>query len=96
MTDAIAGQDVYDSTTIKYRHKNISLSNPINLGALRVGIPKEYHCQNMSQEVTDIWKNTAKTLSEGGASIHEVWSCCIGILTLISFLTIKFEPLTTF
>ncbi|KAJ1528512.1 hypothetical protein ONE63_006919 [Megalurothrips usitatus] len=70
--NTIAGPDVNDSTTVKRPYEAISLKDTINTRALRIGIPKEYHCSAMSTEVQDIWKRTASIFEESGATVTEV------------------------
>lgn len=70
----VAGHDPKDSTTLNKRHHKIRLPDPnkMNLKNLKVGIPVEYHCQNLSQEVLDTWKEVAQLLEENGADVKQV------------------------
>lgn len=39
---------------------------------IRIGIPKEFHCEGMSDEVIECWKRTADLLEKEGAQVREV------------------------
>ncbi|XP_067618835.1 glutamyl-tRNA(Gln) amidotransferase subunit A, mitochondrial [Eurosta solidaginis] len=72
--NAIAGPDNKDSTTIRRPYTNIELPHyeDIDLRNLKVGIPKEYHCEGLSQDVLDTWMKVADMLEEGGANVKQV------------------------
>lgn len=74
--NAIAGPDDLDSTTIKRKFNKITLpsdSNKHPLQGLRIGIPREYHCEGLDQEIVDLWKIVANQMeTTGGASIHSL------------------------
>lgn len=72
--NAIAGPDNLDSTTVKKPFRNINLQdNSHPLRGLRIGIPVEYHCEGLDQEIVDIWKVVANEMeSTGGATVHQL------------------------
>lgn len=72
--NTIAGFDPKDSTTVHNPFKKIILPslNKMNIANLKVGIPKEYHCQDLSPEVLETWNDIAKLLHENGAKVEEV------------------------
>lgn len=72
--NAIAGPDDLDSTTVKTPFKRINISDGNNpLKGLRIGIPVEYNCEGLDQEVIDIWKVLAHEMETvGGATIQQV------------------------
>lgn len=70
--NVIAGSDHMDSTTIKKKFKPINLSDEMNVQNLRIGIPREYHCEGLSEETLDVWRNVADYLEEQGAIVKEV------------------------
>ncbi|XP_001655938.2 glutamyl-tRNA(Gln) amidotransferase subunit A, mitochondrial [Aedes aegypti] len=72
--NAIAGPDDRDSTTTKTFFKPISLpdASKICLKGLKVGIPIEYHCEGLSDEVLTTWAKVADMLEDAGASVHPV------------------------
>lgn len=64
--DFLKGHDIYDSTTIQTSHvqKSVleSIENEININHLKVGIPKEYLCEGMSDEVLQTWSEIVDLL----------------------------------
>ncbi|KXJ77742.1 hypothetical protein RP20_CCG006747 [Aedes albopictus] len=72
--NAIAGPDERDSTTIKKVFEPISIPDgtDICLKGLKVGIPIEYHCEGLSDEVLSTWTKVADMLEDAGASVHPV------------------------
>ncbi|SPP82551.1 glutamyl-tRNA(Gln) amidotransferase subunit A, mitochondrial [Drosophila guanche] len=72
--NAVAGPDGKDSTTIKQPFTKIQLSevDGIDLGTVRIGIPKEYHCNGLSAEVLETWTKVADLLECAGASVQQV------------------------
>ncbi|XP_038219397.1 glutamyl-tRNA(Gln) amidotransferase subunit A, mitochondrial [Zerene cesonia] len=70
--NCIAGPDDLDSTTIKHKFKPITMRNDIDLSKVRIGIPKEYHCNGMSQEVIDTWQYVTDLLYDEKCQIQSV------------------------
>ncbi|EDW58583.1 glutamyl-tRNA(Gln) amidotransferase subunit A, mitochondrial [Drosophila virilis] len=72
--NAIAGPDALDSTTIRQPYKKLQLPEveQIDLRSLRIGIPKEYHCDALSTEVLETWTKVADLLECAGASVRQV------------------------
>ncbi|XP_058467186.1 glutamyl-tRNA(Gln) amidotransferase subunit A, mitochondrial isoform X2 [Malaya genurostris] len=72
--NTIAGPDDRDSTTIKSRFEPIQLaqSNHISLKGLKVGIPIEYHCEGLSDDVLKAWTDVADMLEDAGAKVEPV------------------------
>ncbi|ALC47163.1 gatA, partial [Drosophila busckii] len=73
--NAVAGPDAGpDSTTIRKTYKKLTLPevDQINLRTLRIGIPKEYHCEGLSAEVLETWTKIADLLETAGAKVHQV------------------------
>lgn len=72
--NVIAGPDEFDSTTIKKKFSPVKLSkdHELNIKKLRVGIPREYHCEGLDSEVLEIWTKVANLLEENGAEIKEL------------------------
>ncbi|XP_022112690.2 glutamyl-tRNA(Gln) amidotransferase subunit A, mitochondrial [Pieris rapae] len=54
--NCIAGPDDLDSTTIKSAFKPVSIKDDFDMSNLNIGIPKEYHCNDMSIEVIECWQ----------------------------------------
>lgn len=72
--NTIAGPDKYDSTTIKQKMPKIRLpfADELSVKNIRVGIPKEYHCEGLSPEVLETWMKIADMLEEGGSTVTQV------------------------
>ncbi|XP_058812548.1 glutamyl-tRNA(Gln) amidotransferase subunit A, mitochondrial [Topomyia yanbarensis] len=72
--NAIAGPDDRDSTTIKvpFNAINVPKLDRISLKGLKVGIPIEYHCEGLSDEVLKAWTDVADMLEEAGAIVETV------------------------
>lgn len=70
--NAIAGPDPADPTTVQREYVPITLSETIDVSNLRIGIPKEYRVQGISEEVEACWDEVARYLAEAGASIVPV------------------------
>jgi aspartyl-tRNA(Asn)/glutamyl-tRNA(Gln) amidotransferase subunit A len=70
--NTIAGSDDLDSTTVKKPFKPVELINDFDVKNLRIGIPREYHCEGLSEETLNIWRNVADYLEENGAIVKEI------------------------
>lgn len=70
--NTIAGSDDLDSTTVKKPFKPVELINDFDIKNLRVGIPREYHCEGLSEETLNVWRNVADFLEENGAIVKEI------------------------
>jgi aspartyl-tRNA(Asn)/glutamyl-tRNA(Gln) amidotransferase subunit A len=70
--NTIAGHDDLDSTTIKRQFKPVELSEKFGLKNLRIGIPREYHCEGLLNETLDAWRMVADYLKDNGAIVKEI------------------------
>ncbi|XP_012223233.1 glutamyl-tRNA(Gln) amidotransferase subunit A, mitochondrial [Linepithema humile] len=70
--NAIAGSDTADPTTVQREYVPINLSETVDVSNLRIGIPKEYGVQGISEEVQACWDRVSRHLEEAGASIIPV------------------------
>lgn len=72
--NAVAGPDALDSTTLQQSYRPIVLPQPdqIDLSKIRIGIPKEYYCEDLSVDVLETWKKIADVLEDGGAQVKQV------------------------
>lgn len=72
--NAIAGPDQYDSTCLQNPYRPIELQNVENISMenIRIGIPKEYHCDGLSPEVLHTWIKVADQLENAGAKVSEI------------------------
>ncbi|XP_309611.4 glutamyl-tRNA(Gln) amidotransferase subunit A, mitochondrial [Anopheles gambiae] len=73
MLNAVAGPDVYDSTTVKRPFESIApLEKQMSLKGVRIGIPIEYHCDGLEKEVLETWTVIADMLESAGATVKAV------------------------
>ncbi|CAH1980418.1 unnamed protein product [Acanthoscelides obtectus] len=77
--NAVAGHDKQDSTCLTKPFKKISNycsrlppANKMGIKGLKIGIPIEYNCEYLSDEVLDMWDEIAQTLQNEGAIVKEV------------------------
>lgn len=71
-TGVISEPDVQDSTTIDENLPPADLKTGINIRDISVGIPKEYHHENLSSEILDVWQQVVNLFRQSGASVKEV------------------------
>ncbi|XP_012523641.2 glutamyl-tRNA(Gln) amidotransferase subunit A, mitochondrial [Monomorium pharaonis] len=70
--NAIAGPDQADPTTVQREYVPINLSKTIDVSNLRIGIPKEYGVQGISDEIVECWEKISRLLEDAGASVVPV------------------------
>lgn len=72
--NVIAGHDLKDPTSLHRQFHKIKLppASKLSLKGLKIGIPKEYHCQYLSVEILNTWNDIANMLKNSGAHIKEV------------------------
>lgn len=70
--NTIAGSDPMDATTIKKAFEKVKLLDKFEIKNLRVGIPKEYHCEGLSAETLEVWSAVADYLENNGAMVKEI------------------------
>lgn len=70
----VAGPDPLDSTSTQQPFKKLHLPevDQIDLRSVRIGIPKEYHCDGLSVEVLETWTKVADLLESAGANVRQV------------------------
>merc|ERR1719334_1625766 len=70
---SVQGKDIMDSTSTNSENLDTTavFKDP-NIKGLRVGIPQEFFCEGMSDEVQKIWSEVAKLLQDGGALVKPV------------------------
>ena len=72
MLGAMAGHDPKDSTSVDLPVPDYTKALTGDVRGLRVGIPKEYRLDGMSQEIEKLWAEGAAWLKKAGAEIKEV------------------------
>jgi Asp-tRNA(Asn)/Glu-tRNA(Gln) amidotransferase A subunit family amidase len=77
-SDVLAGHDPLDSTTIRDDFIPLDLSQDIDISKMRIGIPQEYHCPGISDEVLETWSEVADILEKSGTEVVPVGQehCC--------------------
>ncbi|KAH8419233.1 hypothetical protein KR222_011242, partial [Zaprionus bogoriensis] len=72
--NAVAGPDPLDSTIMREPFEKVQLPevDQIDLRSLRIGIPKEYHCEGLAAEVLETWTKVADLLESAGARVRQV------------------------
>ncbi|KAJ8669038.1 hypothetical protein QAD02_000297 [Eretmocerus hayati] len=68
----IAGPDPLDSTTYKSPFTPLEVSLPLDISGLRIGLPKEYRCSDLTEEVDENWRMVGQLLEEAGARVFPV------------------------
>jgi aspartyl-tRNA(Asn)/glutamyl-tRNA(Gln) amidotransferase subunit A len=72
MLEAMSGFDSKDSTSIDRKKENYSKKLTKNIKGLKIGIPKEYRVDGMSNEIEQLWEKGKKILKEEGAEIVDI------------------------
>ncbi|KAG5876541.1 hypothetical protein JTB14_010312 [Gonioctena quinquepunctata] len=72
--NVIAGFDPKDSTSLTKPYRKIRLppAAKMSIKGLKIGIPLQYNCEHLSDEVLDIWNEVAAFLSNEGAIVKQV------------------------
>ncbi|CAH1104576.1 unnamed protein product [Psylliodes chrysocephalus] len=72
--NVIAGYDEKDSTSRSKPFRKIRLppASKMSIKGLKIGIPVEYNCEYLSQEVADTWNDIATMLKNEGAIVKQV------------------------
>ncbi|USO01424.1 MAG: Asp-tRNA(Asn)/Glu-tRNA(Gln) amidotransferase subunit GatA [Alphaproteobacteria bacterium] len=72
MLEAMAGYDPKDATSVKIDIPRYSENLEADLRGLKVGIPKEYRIEGLSNEINASWDEGIAWLKEAGAEIIDV------------------------
>ncbi|MCD6034726.1 MAG: gatA [Rickettsiales bacterium] len=72
MLESICGHDPKDSTSSLVKTPNFEAALTGNIKGLRIGIPHEYHAENMPEEVERMWFKGREWLEQAGAEIVNV------------------------
>merc|ERR1719318_2115178 len=70
--DCVQGRDIMDSTSVESEGIDMEQLDGTCVRGLRVGIPQEFLCEGMSEEVVEGWSKVARLLEEGGAEVEPV------------------------
>jgi aspartyl-tRNA(Asn)/glutamyl-tRNA(Gln) amidotransferase subunit A len=72
LLEAICGHDTKDSTSIDMPVPAFSKAVGQSIKGLKIGVPKEYYADGMSEEIVAVWEKGKAWLKEAGASIVEI------------------------
>ncbi|MBO6827411.1 MAG: Asp-tRNA(Asn)/Glu-tRNA(Gln) amidotransferase subunit GatA [Sneathiella sp.] len=72
MLEAMAGFDAKDSTSVEMDVPNFEAALTGDIRGLKIGIPKEYRIDGMSDEIAKLWDQGIEWLKAAGAEIVEI------------------------
>ena len=72
LLEVISSFDKKDSTSIDFKRNQYSVELTNNIKGKRIGIPKEYRVDGMSQEIEDLWKKGIQYVKECGAEVIDI------------------------
>ncbi|WP_169544832.1 Asp-tRNA(Asn)/Glu-tRNA(Gln) amidotransferase subunit GatA [Sneathiella aquimaris] len=72
MLEAMAGFDPKDSTSVDMAVPNFEAALTGDIRGLKIGIPKEYRLDGMSEEIAALWDQGIAWLKEAGAEIVDI------------------------
>ena len=70
--EAVQGRDVMDSTSVSSDVIDVDSLDLDSVQNLKIGIPQEFHCEGMSQEILSAWSSMASLLDDAGAKVEAV------------------------
>lgn len=70
--ESICGHDQKDSTSANQQVPHFREAITGDVKGLKIGIPKEYHAEGLSEEIDNLWKQGIKWLEEAGAEIIDI------------------------
>ena len=72
MLEVISSFDPKDSTSINFKRPNYSSNLNKNIKGKKIGIPKEYRVDGMSQEIEKLWEKGKNYLKDCGAEVIDI------------------------
>ncbi len=72
MLEAMAGHDEKDTTSVDVPVPNYEAALTGDIRGLKIGIPKEYRVEGMSEEIDTLWQQGIEWLKAAGAEIVDV------------------------
>ncbi|XP_046973155.1 glutamyl-tRNA(Gln) amidotransferase subunit A, mitochondrial [Vanessa cardui] len=70
--NCVAGPDILDSTTLKKQFKPVKIDDNVDLSEIKIGIPSEYYCEGMSEDVLDVWRSVTDLLEKEKCHVRTV------------------------
>ena len=68
----VEGEDSLDSTSVPTEPASLEPHTDQSVGCVRVGVPQEYFCHGMTEEITSAWSQVASLLDSAGAKVVPV------------------------
>ena len=72
MLESMAGHDPMDSTSAKIDVPEFAKALTNNMKGMKVGIPKEYRVDGMSDEIAALWDRGIEMVKDAGAEVVEI------------------------
>ncbi len=72
LLEVISSYDLKDSTSIKFKRNKYSEELTNNIKGKKIGIPKEYRVEGMSNEIEELWKKGIEYIKECGAEVIDI------------------------
>lgn len=66
------GYDPKDSTSSDIPLPDLTSAMKKDVKGMRIGIPKEYHCEGLDKEAEQLWNDSVEALKKEGAEIKEI------------------------
>ncbi len=72
LLEVISSYDPKDSTSIEFKRNKYSEELTNNIKGKKIGIPKEYRVEGMSNEIEELWKKGIEYIKECGAEVIDI------------------------
>ena len=72
LLEVISSYDSKDSTSIEFKRNKYSEELTNNIKGKKIGIPKEYRIDGMSNEIEELWKKGIDYIKECGAEVIDI------------------------
>lgn len=72
LLSSMAGHDVKDTTSVDIKVPDFAAAVNRGVKGLKIGIPKEYNVQGMSEEIQALWQQGIEWLKDAGATIVDI------------------------
>ena len=72
LLDCVQGEDRLDSTSLPTQSRPMAALTDQEVREVRVGVPQEYLCPGMEEEIVSVWSRVADLLDSAGAKVVPV------------------------